>query len=129
MSCEVCRIGISLSVLDSELPVAQLKAELFKALGHPVRVRLLEQLADGERSVGDLAERVDAELPLVSQQLAVLRRAGVVVGRREGSAVFYSVRDAGMIELLAVARRMIVADLRDSRALLAELEQAAPTPR
>lgn len=129
MSCEVCRIGISLSVLDSELPVAQLKAELFKALGHPVRVRLLEQLADGERSVGDLAERVDAELPLVSQQLAVLRRAGVVVGRREGSAVFYSVRDAGMVELLAVARRMIVADLRDSRALLAELEQAAPTPR
>lgn len=116
-------------MLDSELPVAQLKAELFKALGHPVRVRLLEQLADGERSVGDLAERVDAELPLVSQQLAVLRRAGVVVGRREGSAVFYSVRDAGMVGLLAVARRMIVADLRDSRALLAELEQSAPTPR
>lgn len=112
-------------MLDSELPVAQLKAELFKALGHPVRVRLLEQLVDAERSVGELADIVDAELPLVSQQLAVLRRAGIVVGRREASAVFYSLRDPGMAELLAVARRLIIADLRGSRALLAELEQSA----
>ncbi len=116
-------------MLNSELPVAQLKAELFKALGHPLRVRLLEELVEGEFSVGELAERIGAELALASQQLGVLRRAGVVIGRREASTVRYSLRDPGMPELLAVARRMIVGNLHDSRALLAELEQPASHPR
>ncbi|MBN9607168.1 MAG: winged helix-turn-helix transcriptional regulator [Actinomycetales bacterium] len=116
-------------MLNTELPVAQLKAELFKALGHPLRIRLLEQLVDGERSVGVLAEELDADLASVSQQLGVLRRAGVVITRREGSSVHYSLRDPGMPQLLSVARAMIVADLRDSRALLAELEQPADAAR
>ena len=109
-------------MLSRELPIAQLKAELFKAIGHPVRVRLLEELVIAERSVGALAEALDADIAGVSQQLAVLRRAGVVVTRREGTSIFYSLRDPGMVDLLAVARRMLVANLRDSRTLLAELE-------
>jgi DNA-binding transcriptional ArsR family regulator len=112
-------------VLSHELPVAQLKAELFKAIGHPVRVRVLEELTGGERAVGALAEALGADIAAVSQQLGVLRRAGVVITRRDGTTVFYSLRDPGMIELLAVARRMLVANLRDSRALLAGLETAA----
>jgi DNA-binding transcriptional ArsR family regulator len=109
-------------VISRELPVAQLKAELFKAIGHPVRVRILEQLVAGERSVGALAETLETDVAVVSQQLAVLRRSGVVVTRREGTTVFYSLRDPGMIELLAVARRMLVANLQDSRSLLSQLE-------
>ena len=109
-------------MLARELPVAQLKAELFKAIGHPVRVRILEQLVGGERSVGALAESLQAEIAGVSQQLAVLRRSGVVVTRREGTTVFYSLRDPGMVELLAVARRMLVANLQDSQTLLSQLE-------
>ena len=120
------------SDISRELPVAQLKAELFKALGHPLRVRILEQLAaqpgGAELSVGALADALDAEVPAVSQQLAVLRRAGVVISRRDGTTVNYALRDPGMIDLLAVARRMLVAGLRDSHALLAELESPA-TPR
>jgi len=112
-------------VLSHELPVAQLKAELFKAIGHPVRVRLLEELTEGERAVGALAEALGADIAAVSQQLAVLRRAGVVITRRDGTTVNYSLRDPGMIELLAVARRMLVANLQDSSALLAGLETAA----
>ena len=77
--------------MASELPVAQLKAQLFKALAHPVRIRALEQLVEGERSVGELAESIDTEISHLSQQLAVLRRAGVVDTRREGNTIFYSV--------------------------------------
>lgn len=112
-------------MLNSELPVAQLKAELFKALGHPVRVRLLEQLVDGERSVGALAVALDVDVASASQQLGVLRRAGVVVTRREGTTVHYALRDPRMVDLLRVAREMLVSGLRDARALLAELEPAA----
>jgi ArsR family transcriptional regulator len=113
-------------VISQELPIAQLKAELFKAIGHPVRVRILEQLVLGERSVGALAETLQAEIAGISQQLAVLRRAGVVVTRRDGTTVYYSLRDPGMVELLAVARRMLVANLQDSRAMLSQLETDVP---
>lgn len=115
--------------LASELPIAQLKAELFKAIGHPLRVRILEQLAvpsTPEVSVGALAETLGVEIAAVSQQLAVLRRAGVVITRRDGSTINYSLRDPEMVELLRVAREMLVSNLRDSRALLAELEAPAP---
>ncbi len=115
-------------MISQELPVAQLKAELFKAIGHPVRVRILEQLVGGERSVGALAEALGSDIAGVSQQLAVLRRNGVVVTRREGTTVFYSLRDPGMVELLAVARRMLVANLQDSRALLSQLETDISVP-
>jgi len=108
--------------LSSELPVAQLKAELFKALGHPVRVQVLEQLVDSERSVGSLADALGTELSNLSQQLGVLRRAGVVITRRDGNTIYYSLRDPGMVELLAVARRMLVANLQDSQALLQSME-------
>lgn len=111
-------------MLSSELPVAQLKAELFKALGHPVRIRLLEQLVDGERSVGALAAALDVDVASASQQLGVLRRAGVVITRREGTTIHYSLRDPLMVEILRVAREMLVAGLRDARALLADLETA-----
>ncbi|WP_022886941.1 ArsR/SmtB family transcription factor [Glaciibacter superstes] len=111
--------------LADELPVAQLKAELFKSLGHPVRVQVLEQLVEGERSVGGLADALGIELSALSQQLGVLRRAGVVVTRRAGNTIHYSLRDPGMVELLAVAKRMLVANLQDSRALLHTMENDA----
>lgn len=102
---------------------AHLKADLFKALGHPLRVQVLEQLVGGERSVGSLAEALGCELSNLSQQLGVLRRAGVVVTRREGNTIFYSLRDPGAAELLAAAKRMVLANLEDSHALLRHMEQ------
>ena len=110
-------------VLSTELPVAQLKAELFKALGHPLRVQVLEQLVGGERSVGSLAEVLGCELSNLSQQLGVLRRAGVVVTRREGNSIYYALRDEGTVELLAAAKRMLLSNLTDSHALLRTMEQ------
>jgi ArsR family transcriptional regulator len=119
--------------MTTELPVAALKAELFRALAHPVRVRALERLVDpalesrelsaGELSVGELAEQLGLEVAQVSQQLAVLRRANVVVTRRDGNTIYYSVRDPRMSQLLAVARQLLLANLQDSQTLLVSLEE------
>src|SRR5690242_9583388 len=71
-------------------PLYQAKAELFRTLGHPVRIRVLELLQDGPRPVRDLLDEIGIEAPNLSQQLAVLRRAGLVTSTREGSTVLYT---------------------------------------
>lgn len=89
------------------------KAELFKALGHPVRIRILELLREGERSVSDLQAGLDVEMSSVSQQLAVLRARGLVTGRREGTTVYYSVVDERVFDLLDTARAMFQRQLSE----------------
>ena len=108
-------------------PVSEVKAELFKALGHPARVRVLEVLADGERSVGDLQPLVGIESSHLSQQLAVLRRAGLVTTRKEGASVVYALADPLVAELLAVAKRLLIASLSQTQDLLADLRAASGT--
>jgi DNA-binding transcriptional ArsR family regulator len=113
--------------ITPDAPVFELKADLFKALAHPARVRALEVLAEGERSVSELQPEVGIEAAHLSQQLAVLRRAGLVVTRRQGTAVFYSIKDPLLVELLAVARRLLIASLTETRDLLAGLEASGTT--
>src|SRR5436190_11561528 len=105
----------------SSVPLSVVKAELFKALGHPARIRVLEVLADGERSVGELQPLVGIELSHLSQQLGVLRRAGLVIARKERSNVFYAVRDPLVVELLGVAKRLLLTTLSETHELLASL--------
>lgn len=88
--------------------IPRFKAEFFKALGHPLRIRALELLAEGDRTVTDMLEHVDAEQPHLSQQLAVLRRAGFVVSRREGPNVVYALADPRIADLLALSRQMLI---------------------
>jgi ArsR family transcriptional regulator len=111
-------------VSGSSLPLSEVKAELFKALAHPARVRVLEVLADGERSVGDLQPLVGIELSHLSQQLGVLRRAGLVTTRKERSSVFYALRDPLVAELLSVAKQLLMSTLEQTRDLLAGLTAA-----
>ena len=103
------------------MPLSVAKAELFKAMAHPARIRSLEILADGERSVSELQPLVGIELSHLSQQLGVLRRAGLVTTRRDGASVIYSIRDQQLVELLAVAKRMLISALAESEDLLAGL--------
>lgn len=105
-------------------PLAEAKAELFKALGHPARVRVLELLAEREHTIGELAEATGLELSHLSQQVTVLRRAGVVDSRRVKNSVVCSLRDPQTAELLAVARRLLTQQLRNGTSLLAELDTA-----
>lgn len=105
-------------------PVFEAKAELFRALAHPARIRALEVLVDGECAVGELAGIVGIEASHLSHQLRILRRAGLVASRREGSTVYYSIREPLLVELLAVARRLLISSLTQSRDLLADLESS-----
>ncbi len=103
-------------------PVYQVKAEFFKTLSHPARIRVLELLRDGERSVGELIPEVGLEASHLSQQLAVLRRANIVTSRKDGSSVFYSVVDPRIFELLEVAKAILTTSLTGTKELLEELE-------
>lgn len=106
-------------------PIADLKAELFKALAHPARIRILEVLAAGERAVGDIQTTVELEPSHLSQQLAVLRRAGVVTTRKHGTSVIYAVKNDLVVELLRVARVFLVQTLSETTDLLADLRAEA----
>jgi ArsR family transcriptional regulator len=88
-------------------PLYIAKADLFRTLGHPARVRILELLRGGERSVGALQAELDLDSGGTSQHLAALRRIGLVEGRREGTSVYYSVTDDAAFELLDVARAIV----------------------
>jgi DNA-binding transcriptional ArsR family regulator len=99
------------------------KAGFFKALAHPVRIRLLELLLARERTVQELQESVGLEQPVVSQQLAVLRSRNIVGTRKEGNTVRYAVRDPQLAELLEVARRIFNSHLIGTQAMLRELRQ------
>ena len=104
------------------------KAEFFKALAHPHRIRILELLRAGERSVQELQARLDLDQSTVSQQLAVLRAKHVVVARKEGTTVRYAVRDPLVGDLLDVARRIFNNQLAGSQTMLRELRQEARRP-
>jgi ArsR family transcriptional regulator len=105
-------------------PVSVVKAELFKALAHPARVRVLEVLVEGEHSVGEMQPLVGIELSHLSQQLGVLRRAGLVSTRRVGTSVVYAISNPSVAELLTAARRVLIGSLSQTQDLLADLRAA-----
>lgn len=101
--------------------LSEIKSELFKALAHPARVRALEVLSDAPRSVSDLQPFVGIESSHLSHQLAVLRRAGLVTKRKDGSSVIYALADPLVADLLAVARRLLLVTLAPTGELIADL--------
>lgn len=117
-----------MSTGGSQPPADVLKAELFRTLGHPVRVRVLQLLRDGEMAVGALQAALELDSSGASQQLAALRKQGLVVARRDGTSVHYRLKDPRTLELLELARQILSANLEENRSLLdaLELEGAAP---
>src|SRR5690242_12214472 len=105
------------------------KADIFQALAHPTRIAILELLADGEVSAGMLIEKLGLEQATVSQHLAVLRAKQLVVNRKAGNHVFYSVRDPLIIEVLNLMRRYFQAHLKESLELLDAMEKPLETSR
>jgi len=99
------------------------KAQFFRALAHPTRIRMLEILVRGGRTVHELQEVLTLEQPIVSQQLAVLRNQGIVSAQKEGLSVRYTLRDPLVGELLDVARRIFNNHLGNTRGLLRELQR------
>jgi ArsR family transcriptional regulator len=106
-------------------PLYQLKAEFFKTLGHPARIRILELLSEREHAVAEMLPEVGIEPAHLSQQLAVLRRANLVTARKEGSSVRYSLTSPHVAELLAVARLILTGVLSGQAELLDDLRASA----
>jgi ArsR family transcriptional regulator len=109
-------------------PLYQLKAEFFKTLGHPVRIRVLELLSQREHAVAEMLPETGVEPAHLSQQLAVLRRAGLVTTRKQGLTVHYSLTSPRVAELLAVARTILTTVLAGQAELLDGLREHAPAP-
>ncbi|GMK40463.1 putative transcriptional regulatory protein ArsR [Paenibacillus sp. CCS19] len=98
--------------------IQQFKADFFKALAHPMRIRILEALSEGDRNVNELQSILGSEGSAVSQQLSVLRNKNVVSGIKDGTSVIYSLRDPLIKDLLAVAKQIFDNHLVDAISLL-----------
>ncbi|HUU14737.1 MAG TPA: metalloregulator ArsR/SmtB family transcription factor [Terriglobia bacterium] len=103
--------------------LGQFKAEFFKALAHPLRIQILDALRDGEISVNELGTRLGVEQSTLSQQLAVLRSRSIVVGRKNGTNVFYSVPDGAIFRMLDVAKEIFNNHLVGVKDMLSQLEE------
>jgi ArsR family transcriptional regulator len=110
--------------MGMQVPLYEAKAEFFRMLGHPVRIRVLELLQDGPKPVRDLLTAIEVEPSNLSQQLAVLRRSGIVTATRAGSTVVYELAGGDVAELLAAARRILSVLAAGRRELLDELRVA-----
>ncbi|MFO1444902.1 winged helix-turn-helix transcriptional regulator [Bacillus sp. Bva_UNVM-123] len=100
------------------LEMQKFKADFFKALAHPLRIKILELLADGEKNVNEIQSLVGSEGSAVSQQLTVLRAKNIVTGTKDGNRVIYSLRDPLIIELLQVAKQIFNNHLVDTITIL-----------
>jgi DNA-binding transcriptional ArsR family regulator len=89
------------------VPLYQAKAELFRTLGHPARIRVLELLCERPHAVHELRDEVGVEASNLSQQLSVLRRAQMVVSARRDGEVVYSISVPEVRDLLLAGRRIL----------------------
>jgi ArsR family transcriptional regulator len=106
--------------------LSNFKAEFFKALAHPLRISILDALRDGELTVNEISQRFDVEPANASQQLAVLRTRNILMARKEGSNVYYSVSDKTVFKLLDVTKDIFNNHLVGVRSMLEEMESQAP---
>jgi DNA-binding transcriptional ArsR family regulator len=101
--------------------LVEFKAEFFKALAHPIRIRILDELRDGELTVSDIRDHLDIELPNVSQQLSILKAQQLVVARKQGNNIYYSCVDPTVFKLLDVAKKIFSNRLADLQETLNQL--------
>jgi DNA-binding transcriptional ArsR family regulator len=103
--------------------VRRFKAEIFQALAHPTRIAIVEALRHGEVSAGHLIETLGLEQANASQHLAVLRSKQIVINRKEGNQVFYSLRDPVLIEVLDILKRYAYTHLSQTKSMLEEIQR------
>ncbi|KKB33875.1 ArsR/SmtB family transcription factor [Bacillus thermotolerans] len=103
------------------LELQKFKADFFKALAHPLRIRILELLAEGDKNVNELQTIIGSEGSAVSQQLSVLRNKNIVYGTKDGNRVVYSLRDPMIVDLLSIARQIFNNHLINTVTILDQL--------
>lgn len=105
--------------------IFQIKADLFKALAHPSRIKILEFLRDGEKCVCEFTENLDLEQSNVSQHLSILKRQDLITSRKEGLKVIYSVNREEIYDVLDRVEDIIVSQAEDTVSLLHKLGRVA----
>jgi ArsR family transcriptional regulator len=106
--------------------LSNFKAEFFRALAHPLRISMLDALREGPLTVNEISQRFAVEPANASQQLAVLRNRNIVITRKEGTNVYYSVSDKTIFKLLDAAKEIFSHHLVGVKSMLEEIH--APTP-
>ncbi|MBO8137936.1 MAG: winged helix-turn-helix transcriptional regulator [Desulfotomaculum sp.] len=94
--------------------ISQLKADMFKAIAHPTRIRILELLKDGELCVCEIFEKLNVEQANTSQHLAVLKKQDILKSRKEGLRVIYSIKYPEVIEILEIADKILKMQLDEA---------------
>ena len=107
----------------------QFKSEIFQALANPTRIAIVEALRDGEMSAGKLIEKLGIEQANASQHLAILRSKQIVLNRKAGNQVFYSIRDHALIEVLDILKRYFYSQLSSTINMLEQAERTEGQPR
>ncbi|MDH2902695.1 MAG: metalloregulator ArsR/SmtB family transcription factor [Actinomycetota bacterium] len=111
-----------MSDMPTDQPLYVAKAQLFRSLGHPVRIRILELLVLHEMPVSVLRDEIGVEASSLSQHLNVLKQSGLVVSHRRANAVTYSITDDAVGEFLSSARRVLASTMGRTRSALEHLE-------
>lgn len=114
-------VPISLNDAVTSEKLVSFKAEFFKALAHPIRIRILDELRTEELTVSEIRDRLEVELPNISQQLAVLKGKKLVIARKQGSNIYYSCIDPTVFKLLDVAKQIFNNHLIDIQETLSHL--------
>lgn len=106
--------------------LSEFKADFFRALAHPLRISMLDALRDGELTVNEISKLFEVEPANASQQLAVLRNQNIVVSRKEGANVYYSVSDKSIFKLLDAAKEIFNNHLVGVRTMLEQIHESQP---
>lgn len=117
--------------MERDSPAAayyEMHAYLCKALAHPVRLLIIDQLRDGPQAVGDLADRLGLSQSNLSQHLGILRAKRLVSHRREGSNVYYQIRDPRLIRAFDLLREVLRDVLREDDWLVGSFQASTPAP-
>lgn len=99
--------------INQRVKLTELKSQLFRALSNPVRIRILDELRTEEKTVTEIRDKLEIELPNVSQQLAVLKASNLVIARKQGVNIYYSCSNPKLFKLLDVAKEIFQAQLND----------------
>lgn len=114
-------LAVARATRSESPPVDRLKADFFRLLSHPARVRILDLLRHEERTVGDLQAALGLDSSGTSQHLGAMRRQGLLENRREGTSFYYRVADPRVFQLLEVARQMLATQLQETSARTGDL--------
>jgi ArsR family transcriptional regulator len=106
---------------ERQNPVYEIQAEIFKAIGHPIRLQIVKYLQEGEHTVTEIVKAVGAEQSNVSRHLGLLRQTGVLSSRKEGLKVFYSLRIPDLGQMLSCVNEVVRSRLKDNESVLSSI--------